>query len=105
MAFIKVEDVVINTSYIAAVRLKGQTRSGESGVSLLVAVPTASLLQQEVPSPGLYHYEWLEFTGEAARALQDFFSSFNNVIDLLPKRNNPVLISPPHQCVGESSTS
>ncbi len=88
MAFIKVEDVVINTSYIAAVRLQGETRSGELGVSLLVAVPTSALLQQESPSPGLYHYEWLEFTGDSAKALQDFFSSFNNVIDLLPRRSN-----------------
>jgi len=93
MAFIKLEAVVINTSYIAAVRLEGQTRSGEPSVSLLVAIPTASLLQQEAPNPGLYHYEWLEFTGDAARALQDYFSSFNNVIDLLPQYRSKVCCS------------
>ncbi|GAP94846.1 hypothetical protein [Leptolyngbya sp. NIES-2104] len=85
MAFIKLEDVVINTSYIAAIRLECRTRSGEPCVSLLIAIPPAALCPQESPTQGLYHYEWLRFTGDAARALQDYFSSFNNVIDLLPQ--------------------
>ena len=104
MAFIKVEDVVINTSYVAAVRLQGETRSGELGVSLLVAVPTAALLQQDVPASGIYHYEWLEFTGDSAKALQDFFSSFNNVIDLLPRRSNLRRVNSLQQRVGETPT-
>ncbi|MGG6269465.1 hypothetical protein ACQ4M3_28450 [Leptolyngbya sp. AN03gr2] len=86
MAFIKLEDVVINTSYIAAIRLE---RSEELRVCLLVAIPTAALRPQESPTQSLYHFEWLEFTGDAARALQDYFSSFNNVIDLLPHYNMP----------------
>jgi len=84
MAFIKLEDVVINTSYIAAIRLE---RSEELRVCLLVAIPTAALRPQESPTQSLYHFEWLQFTGDAARALQDYFSSFNNVIDLLPQYN------------------
>jgi hypothetical protein len=88
MMFIKVEDLVINTSYIAAVRFYGKSRSDDLKVFLLVTASTASLLQQEEVSPGLHHYEWLEFTGDSAKALQDFFTSFNNVIDLLPRRNN-----------------
>lgn len=90
MAFIKLEDVVINTSYIAAIRLECHTRSGEPCVSLLVSVPSASLLHQEIPGQGLRHYEWLEFQGDAAKALKDYFSSFNNVIDLLPKHKSSV---------------
>ncbi len=84
MAFIKLENVIINTAYIAAIRLEQQHCCDTNSVSLLIAVPTASLLQEE-PSQGLYHYEWLEFTGDAAIALRDYFSSFNNVIDLLPQ--------------------
>ncbi|MCY7286464.1 MAG: hypothetical protein LH679_24220 [Cyanobacteria bacterium CAN_BIN43] len=102
MTFIKVEDIVINTSYIAAVRLHGKTRSGDLRVSLLVAVPTASLLQREMPAPELPHYEWLEFTGDSAKALQDFFSSFNNVIDLLPRRNHLRRVDSLQPCVAES---
>jgi hypothetical protein len=83
MAFIKVDHVVVNTNYIAAVRLEGLTRTGTEGVSLLIAIPTTSFLQQEAAT-GSYHYEWLEFTGASARALKDYFSSFNNVLDLLP---------------------
>ena len=97
MAFIKLEDVVINTSYIAAIRLECHTRSGEPCVSLLVAIPTSSLLQQESPTQGLYHYEWLEFKSDAAKALQDYFSSFNNVIDLLPQYKSSVSCSNPQR--------
>lgn len=85
MAFIKVEDVVINTTYIAAVRLAGKNSEGEEVVALLIAIPTVALLQPNTPSTNLYHYEWLEFVGCAAIALRDYFSSFNNVIDLLPE--------------------
>jgi hypothetical protein len=84
MAFIKVEDVVINTTYIAAVRLAGKTSEGAEVVALLIAIPTVALFQPNTPSTNLYHYEWLEFVGSAAVALRDYFSSFNNVIDLLP---------------------
>ncbi len=98
MAFIKIENVVINTSYIASIRLEGETRSGEPSVAILIAVPTGALVPPEGHGQGLYHYEWLEFTGEAAVALQDYFSSFNNVIDLLPryKKNPPVFSKTQH---------
>lgn len=88
MTFIKLENVVINTSYIASVRLEGQSRSGEPSVSLLIAIPASALRHQDGPAQGFYHYEWLEFTGDAAKALQDYFSSFNNVVDLLPSLNS-----------------
>ncbi|MCP6760288.1 MAG: hypothetical protein NHB32_16440 [Fischerella sp. CENA71] len=84
MAFIKIDNIVVNTNYIAAIRLQGRTRSGEECVCLLIAIPSASLLQEDSISSNLYHYEWIEFTGDSARALRDYFTSFNNVIDLLP---------------------
>ncbi len=85
MTFIKIQNLVINTSYIAAVRLDEKTVSEEKSVSVLIATPNFSLLQQDTISENLYHYKWIEFTGEAATALQDYFTSFNNVIDLLPQ--------------------
>ncbi|WGV27388.1 hypothetical protein [Halotia branconii] len=85
MAFIKIQNVVINTSYVAAVRLDNQTSLGEKSVSVLIATPKFPLFQQDTITPEVYHYEWTEFTGQAANALQDYFTSFNNVIDLLPQ--------------------
>ncbi|GAX36831.1 MULTISPECIES: hypothetical protein [unclassified Nodularia (in: cyanobacteria)] len=85
MAFIKIQNVVINTSYVAAVRLDTQTSLGEKSVSVLVATPQFPLIQWDTIAEHLYHYEWMEFTGQAANVLQDYFSSFNNVIDLLPQ--------------------
>jgi hypothetical protein len=84
MAFIKIDNIVVNTNYIAAIRLQDRVRSEEECVSLLIAIPTATLFQQDSISSNLYHYEWIEFTGAAARAIRDYFTSFNNVIDLLP---------------------
>ena len=89
MAFIKVENVIINTSYIAAIRLERSPRAEDFSVALLIAVPTAALRPQESPHQSLYHYEWLQFTEDAAKALEDYFSSFNNVIDLLPQYDQP----------------
>lgn len=85
MAFIKIQNVIINTSYVAAVKLDSRTSSGERSVSVLIATPKFPLFQWESTSQNLYHYEWIEFTGQAANALQDYFTSFNNVIDLLPQ--------------------
>ncbi|MBF2000625.1 MAG: hypothetical protein IGS38_07890 [Synechococcales cyanobacterium M58_A2018_015] len=88
MAFIKVENVVINTSYIAAVRLEGHNSAGEETVSLLIAIPMFPLFSQELTTTNLYHYEWLEFAGDSATALKDYFSSFNHVTDLLPSQSS-----------------
>lgn len=85
MAFIKIQNVVINTSYIAAVRLDTQTSLGEKSVSVLVVTPQFPLIQWDTIAENLYHYEWMEFTGQPANVLRDYFSSFNNVIDLLPQ--------------------
>lgn len=85
MAFIKVENTVLNTNYIAAVKLATQTGSGERSVSILIVAPKFPLLQIESTFPSTGSYEWLDFTGQAAIVLQDYFSSFNNVIDLLPQ--------------------
>ncbi|WP_218596648.1 hypothetical protein [Chroogloeocystis siderophila] len=85
MAFIKIENVVINTNYIAAIKLDNQTISGESSVSLLMATPKLPLFQIEGAFPNHYHYEWIDFVGREAKALKDYFTSFNNVIDLLPQ--------------------
>ncbi|MDJ0734307.1 MAG: hypothetical protein QNJ47_09575 [Nostocaceae cyanobacterium] len=88
MAFIKIQNVVINTNYVAAVRLDCQTISGEKSVSILIANPNVPSLEWETISPNLYQNQWMEFTGEAALALQDYFSSGNNVIDLLPHESS-----------------
>ncbi len=85
MAFIKIQNVVINTSYIAAIRLDNQTGLGEKSVSVLIAAPKFSLFQWDTIAQNTCHYEWIEFTGQAANTLQDYFTSFNNVIDLLPQ--------------------
>lgn len=84
MAFIKIENVVINTNYIAAIKLESQTVSGESSVSILMATPKLPLFQLEEAFPNPNHYEWIDFIGREAKALKDYFTSFNNVIDLLP---------------------
>jgi hypothetical protein len=84
MAFLKVGTVVINTAYIAAVNLESKTITGEKSVSLLVAIPKFLLFESEAIPHNSYYYEWLEFTGKEALVLQDYFSSFNTVIDLLP---------------------
>ena len=84
MTFIKVGNIVINTNYIAAVKLENQTFSGEKSVSILLATPKFPLFQlQPVTTP--YHYEWLDFTGREAQVIRDYFSSFNNVTQLLPQ--------------------
>ena len=85
MAFIKVENIVLNTNYIAAVKLESQTCSGEKCVSILMATPKFPMLHMEAAFPNPYHYEWMDFTDQEAIVLQDYFSSFNNVIDLLPQ--------------------
>jgi hypothetical protein len=85
MTFIKIQNVVINTSYVAAVQLDNQNGYGDKRVSVLIATPKFPLFQSETNSQHLYHYEWIEFTGQAANALQDYFTSVNNVIDLLPQ--------------------
>ncbi len=86
MFFIKLDTIVINVNYIAAVKLENQTCSGERCVSILMATPNFPLLQVEATCPNPYHYEWQDFTGREAMVLQDYFSSFNNVIDLLPQQ-------------------
>ena len=85
MAFIKINDVVINTNYVAAVRLDGQTSSGEKSISVLIATPKFIKLPWEFMSENVAHSEWIEFTGQAANVLRDYFSSCNNVIDLMPQ--------------------
>lgn len=87
MAFIKVDNMIINTTYIAAVRLEGLDCFGEEKVCLLIAIPTFPIHLQEANPNNLYQYEWLEFTGVSAIALKDYFSSFNNVVDLMPQNN------------------
>jgi hypothetical protein len=90
MTFIKIDNVVISTAYIAAVRFEGQNCSGDLSVSLLIALPTQALFQNVSPkniTNNLYQYEWLEFMGDSAQVLQDYFSSFNHVVDLTPQAN------------------
>ncbi|MEH2379996.1 MAG: hypothetical protein V7K27_14110 [Nostoc sp.] len=81
MTFIKIQNVVINISYVAVVRLDNQTISGEKSVS----TPQFLSLQWDTIAQNLYDYKWIEFTGQAVIRLPDYFSSFHNVIDLLPQ--------------------
>ncbi|MBE9045173.1 hypothetical protein IQ255_12300 [Pleurocapsales cyanobacterium LEGE 10410] len=92
MAFLKIGNIILNTNYIASVKLESQTFSGERSISILIATPRFPLLAgADSTSPELYHYEWLHFTGKQAQGLRDYFSSYNNVIDLLPQEE-------PEQC-------
>ncbi|MDJ0595138.1 MAG: hypothetical protein QNJ72_35025 [Pleurocapsa sp. MO_226.B13] len=86
MAFLKVGNIVLNTNYIACLKLESQTFNGERSISILLATPKFPLLAgADTTSPELYHYEWLHFTGRQAQGLRDYFSSYNNVIDLVPQ--------------------
>lgn len=91
MAFIKIQNVVINTDYIAAVRFNNQNGSDKNSVSVLVATPKSPLFEWDTVSSN-HQDRWMEFTGQAAKALEDYFSSFNNVIDLLPECHETSLI-------------
>lgn len=91
MAFIKIQDVVINTSYVAAVKLDSQTSSGEKSISILITTPNFSLFSWELMSENIAHSQWIEFTGQAANALRDYFTSSNNVIDLMPQCCEPII--------------
>lgn len=110
MTFIKIQNVVINTNYIAAVRFNNQTDRGtpitagsaenrrsngdseKKSVSVLVAIPKSPLFEWETVSSNHCKEEWIEFTDLAAKALEDYFSSFNNVVDLLPQSQEISLI-------------
>lgn len=86
MAFLKVGNIILNTNYVASVKLDSQTFGGEKSVSVLMATPKFPLLTEaDATSSELYHYEWIHFTNRPAQALRDYFSSYNNVIDLLPQ--------------------
>lgn len=78
MAFIKIKNLVINTNYIAAVRLDNLDFSEENSVSILLATPAFPLIELSPASPSSYNYEWLEFTDTEADVLRDFFDNFNN---------------------------
>jgi hypothetical protein len=85
MAFIKIQNVVINTNYVAVVKLDNENSLGEKSVSVLIATPQFPSSHRDSIAQNLYHHEWIEFTGQAAIALQDYFTSFNNTVDLLPQ--------------------
>ncbi|CCH66706.1 hypothetical protein RINTHH_5510 [Richelia intracellularis HH01] len=85
MAFIKIQNFVINTNYVAAIRLDGQTSSGEKRIYVLIATPKSIKVPWEFTSEHVNNSEWIEFTGQAANVLRDYFSSYNNVIDLMPQ--------------------
>ncbi|MEH2247846.1 hypothetical protein [Nostoc sp.] len=85
MTFIKIQNVVINSSCVAAIKLNNQTVSGEKSVSVPLDTPQFSLFQWDTIAENLYHYKWIEFTGQAVITLQDYFTSFNNVIERLPQ--------------------
>lgn len=85
MAFIKIQNIVINTNYVAAIRLDGHTSSGEKIIYVLIATPKSIKFPCEFTSENVDNPEWIEFTGQAANVLRDYFSSCNNVIDLIPQ--------------------
>ncbi|WP_375512299.1 hypothetical protein [uncultured Nostoc sp.] len=81
MTLIKIQNVVINNSYVAVVRLDNQAISGKKSVSVPLAAPQFLLFQWDTIAENLYYYKCIEFTGQAGITLQDYFTSFNNVID------------------------
>ncbi|MEH2001886.1 MAG: hypothetical protein V7L00_24670 [Nostoc sp.] len=81
MTLIKIQNVVINISYVAVVSLDNQTVSDEKSVSLPLANPQFPSLHWDTIAANLYYYKCIEFTGQAVITLQDYFTSFNNVID------------------------
>lgn len=85
MTFIKVDNIVINTDYIAAIKLENKTYSGDNSVSILMATPKFPLVELEEALPNPYHYEWIDFTGKKAKVLRDYFTSLNSIIDLMPQ--------------------
>ena len=85
MTLIEIQNVVINNSYVAVVRLDNQKVSGDKSVSVPLATPQFSSFQWDTIAENLYYYKCIEFTGQAAITLPDYFTSFNNVIDLLPR--------------------
>ncbi|BBD66959.1 hypothetical protein NIES4072_57630 [Nostoc commune NIES-4072] len=85
MTLIEIQNVVINNSYVAVVRLENQKVSGEKSVSVPLATRQLSSFQWDSIAQNLYYYKCIEFTGQAGITLQDYFTSFNNVIDLLPQ--------------------
>jgi hypothetical protein len=69
MAFIKIQNVIINTNYVVAVKLNNQTSIGENSISVLISTPKFSLLSPETlsqDSQDSCQDEWVEFTGQAA---------------------------------------
>ncbi|MCC5629224.1 hypothetical protein LC613_14535 [Nostoc sphaeroides CHAB 2801] len=85
MTLIEIQNVVINNSYVAVVRLDNQKVSGEKSVSVPLATPHFSSFKCDTIAQNIYYYKRIGFTGQAGITLQDYFMSFNNVIDLLPQ--------------------
>ncbi|MEH1837030.1 MAG: hypothetical protein V7L29_34580 [Nostoc sp.] len=81
MTFIKIQNVVMNTSYVTAIKLNNQMVSGEKSVSVPLSTPQFPSFQWDTIAQNLFHYKWIEFPGQAVITLQDYFTSFNNVID------------------------
>jgi hypothetical protein len=77
MVFIRVENVVINTDFVAAVVFHDDR---PDWIRLVMAVPRLPQIQQDgVKSESPCN---LEFTGATARSLRDYFTSLNHVVDL-----------------------
>lgn len=83
MVFIKLQNVVINTSCVATLKLDNQTGLKRKYVSVLIATSKFQLFHSDTFDQKLYHSECVEFTELAANALQGYFTNFHNVIDLL----------------------
>ncbi len=72
MTSIKIQNIVINTSYAAVVMLDNQTVSGKKSVFVPLANPQFALFKWDTIAQNLYYYKWIEFTGQAAITLQDY---------------------------------
>ncbi|MBN3947513.1 MAG: hypothetical protein V7K14_00845 [Nostoc sp.] len=72
MTLIKIQNVVINISYVAVVRLDNQTVSGEKNVSVPLATAQFLSLQWDTIAQNLYYYKWIGFTGQTAITLPDY---------------------------------
>ncbi|WP_373525239.1 hypothetical protein [Nostoc sp.] len=72
MTSIKIQNIVINTSYVAVVMLDNQTVLGKKSIFVPLANPQFTLFKWDTIAQNLYYYKWIEFTGQAAITFPDY---------------------------------
>lgn len=78
MALMKTQNVVINTSYVVAIKLDNQTSWGEQRIFAFKATPKISLFQWDIFVKNLYHFAQFQLISPLTNSLPDNFTSFHN---------------------------